>query len=308
MRSSALLALAAACLVGMTSSGSAAGWQKADNGNSVEAEEGRVILGAWLEEEAPSPSPPSPRPPSPKKQRCYVQQGDISAFSAWLNRHFTRVPSSYQMYTLKICETVASIKFHSRRPDRPRPLQGPVSPTLAETTRLRNEAWGALDIPKPTTLTAPGEVTIVQIPTYVWVSDAHRTPVSETVATALGGRELRLTATATPRRLGFLRVDMGDGNTLWCDADEVAAFDYSRDPLNQPSDCFHYYRKSSESSPDLRYKVVLTAYWNVSVRCRFNGGPCANPPPAVPTQALTAPVHRIAVAELQALARPGQAA
>ena len=98
---------------------------------------------------------------------------------------------------------------------------------------------------------------------------------------------------------------MGDGNTLWCDADDVAAFDHDRDPLDQPSHCFHYYRQASVASPDLRYQVALTAYWEVSVACVFNGGPCANPPPAVPTQVLTAPPHRIAVAEIQALASPG---
>ena len=305
MRSYTLVAWAVLGLITVSNLESAAGWQQADEGTSVEAEEGSVELGAWIEVGIPGTSEPDVHPTDPSLPPCYFRQANYAELNAWLDNDFMLAPDPGEAYILKLCLTGQGTRLVAFWVQQPAPAKGPPPPTTTETTRLRNEAWGRLAIPKPTTQMAPGKVTIVQIPTYVWVSPADRSPVSETVTTTLDGHELTLTATASPRRLGFLRVDMGDGNTLWCDADEVVAFDQSRDPLDQPSNCFHYYRQSSVNAPDLRYQVVLTAYWQVSVTCAFNGGPCTNPPPAVPTQALTAPTHPIAVAEIQALARPG---
>lgn len=301
MRGSRLLALSAACVLGLTSPGSAAGWQQPDEGTSVETEDGELELGVWIEVVVPgSTAPVGDHADSPPP--CYFQQGNYTELNAWLENDYVVAPDPDEVYIFKICEVQDGPELATFWVYRPQP---PPLPTIQETTQLRNEAWGGLAIPEPTTLMAPAEVTIVHIPTYVWVPAADRAPVSKTVTTTLEGHELSLTATAYPRRLGFLRVDMGDGNILWCDADEVVAFNHARDPMDQPSDCFHYYRHSSVNRPDLRYQVVVTAYWDVSVSCTFDNGPCTNPPPAVPTQMLTAPPHPIAVAEIQALARPG---
>lgn len=287
----------------VANAGSAAGWQRSDEGTSIEAEDGEVEIGAWIEVVLPDRRP-SGSGAGASPRRCHLQPGDSYDLLRWVGldpNSFAPLDTDRQ-YVFNICPVNHSLELSSFWVYRPPP---PPSPTLRETTRLRNEAWGRLAIPEPTTQTAPRAVTIVHLPVYVWVPAADRTPVTETVTTTLDGHELILTATASPRRLGFLRVDMGDGNTLWCDADDVMAFNHSRDPLDQPSDCFHYYRQSSVNQPDLRYPVALTAYWEVSVVCVFNGAPCTNRPPAVPTQALTAPLHPIAVAEIQALASPG---
>lgn len=305
MRSSAFLASAAAFLLAVPGAGTAAGWQQSDEGTSVETDGGQVEIGVWIEVDIPGASEPAPNPADPSRPPCYFQQGTSTELNAWLDNGYVAAPDSDEVYIFKLCETDEKTQLVTFWVYQPAPPQEPPPPTFKETTRLRNEAWGRLAIPEPTTLSAPAEIAIVQLPTYVWVSAADRTPVSETVTTTLDGHELSLTATASPRRLGFLRVDMGDGNTLWCDADDVMAFTHSRDPLDQPSNCFHYYRHSSVSQPDLRYQVALTAFWEVSVVCVFNGRPCTYPPPAIPTQALTAPLHAIGVAEIQALASPG---
>lgn len=304
MRGSTLLASALALFASSAVPEAAIAWQQQEDGTSVETEDGEVEIGVWIEIDVPGVEPPS-ADPGDSKPPCYFQQGNYTELTAWLENDYVLAPDPGEVYIFKLCEVGEDIQLVTYWVYQPTPPQAPPPPSVVETTQLRNEAWGRLAIPEPTTLTAPSEVTIVQIPTYVWVPAADRTPVSETVTTTLDGHELSLTATAYPRRLGFLRVDMGDGNTLWCDADDVAAFNHARDPLDQPSDCFHYYRHSSVNAPDLRYQVVVTAYWDVSVQCVFNGGPCTNPPPAVPTQVLTAPPHPIAVAEIQALARPG---
>lgn len=305
MRGSTLVVWAVVCLLAVSNLETAAGWQQADEGTSVEAEDGLVDLGVWIEVDIPGASEPDVHPIGPSLPPCYFRQANFAELNAWLDNDFVFAPDPDEIYILKLCETVGETQLITFWVHQPVAPEEPPPPTIEETMQLRNEAWSQLAIPEPTTVMAPGKITIVQIPTYVWVSAADRAPVSETVTTTLDGHELSLTATAYPRRLGFLRVDMGDGNTLWCDADDVAAFDYSRDPLNQPSDCFHYYRQASVNQPNLRYQVALTAYWEVSVSCTFNGGPCTNPPPAVPTQSLTAPPHPIAVAEVQALASPG---
>ncbi len=304
MRLTALLVSAATSVLAVFSAGSAAGWQQQDEGTSVETENGQVEIGVWIEVDIPGVSEPDTNPANPSTPPCYFRQGNYAELNAWLENDYVSAPDPDETYVLKLCQTQAGTQLVTFWVYQPAPPQEPPSPSLKETTRLRNEAWGQMTIPQPTTRTAPGEIAIVQLPTYVWVPPADRAPVSETVTTTLDGHELTLTATATPRRLGFLRVAMGDGSTLWCDAEDVVAFDPARDPLNQPSNCFHYYRYSSVDQPDLRYQVALTAYWDVSVACVFNGGACTNPPPAVPTQVLTAPPHAIAVAEIQALADP----
>ena len=274
----------------------------------MEAEDGEVEIGVWIQVDIPGASGPKAHPDDPSTSRCYFQQGNYAELNAWLENDFVMVPDPDEVYILNLCEIDGKAQLVTFWVYQPAPPKEPPPPTIQETTRLRNEAWGRLAIPEPTTQTAPGRIAIVHLPTYVWVTTADRTPVTETVTTTLDGHELTLTATASPRRLGFLRVDMGDGATLWCDADEVVAFDFSRDPLDQRSGCFHYYRQPSVDQPNLRYLVTLTAYWEVSVDCVFDGGPCTNPPPVVPTQVLTAPPHPIGVAEIQALSKPASPA
>ncbi|WP_419918336.1 hypothetical protein [Candidatus Poriferisocius sp.] len=271
-------------------------------GSSVDSKDGEVRLGVWLEVVIPGSVTPGGNSGNPGGPVCYLRQGHFSELMAWLENHYVAGPDPGEVYILKICKTDQDFELATFWVYQPVP---PPAPTVRETTRLRNEAWGQLAIPEPATHMAPSRVTVVHIPTYVWVPAADRTPISATIATTLEGQELSLTATAHPRRLGFLRADMGDGNTLWCDAQDVVEFDPTRDPLDQPSGCFHYYRHPSVNRPDLRYSVVVTAYWEVSVQCEFNGGPCPNPLPAVPTQVLVAPPRPIAVAEVQALATSG---
>lgn len=305
MRGTALLVLAAVCLLAVSSPGSATEWQRADEGTSVETEDGQVELRVWIEVDVSGATKPDANPNDLSTPLCYFQRGTHTELNAWLENDYVVVLDPDDTYILKLCKTKVGTQLVTYWVYQPVPPEEPPLPTMEETTWLRNEAWGRLAIPEPTTLTAPREVSIVHLPTYVWVPAAARTPVSETVTTTLNGHDLTLTATASPRRLGFLRVAMGDGTTLWCNTDDVVAFNPAHDPLDQSSDCYHYYRQSSVNQPDLRYQVALTAYWDVSVQCVFNGGPCPNPPPAVPTQALTAPPHPIAVAEIQALASPG---
>ncbi len=303
MRGPALLAAAAACLFAVSSPSWAAGLQRADEGTSVETEGGEVEIGVWIEVDVPDGDRSGGGSDDPAVQ-CHFRRGSVYDLLRWvgLNPSYFHMLDTGNQLVLKLCREDGELELATFWVYQPRP---PPPPTLMDTARLRNEAWSRLAIPEPITRTAPAEVAVVQLPTFVWVPAADRTPISETATTTLEGHEVSLTATASPRRLGFLRVDMGDGNTLWCDASEVEAFNPARDPFDQQSGCFHYYRHSSVNQPFLRYQVRLTAYWDVSVSCAFNGSPCANPPPAVPTQVLTARTHPLAVAEIQALGRFG---
>ncbi|WP_420639701.1 hypothetical protein [Candidatus Poriferisocius sp.] len=306
MRGVTLLAWVVTALVVSAVVGASAVRAQSQSGTSVEVGDGHVEFGAWLEVVVPGHESPgngggaggSPPP-------CRYRRGGFAELNAWLNNDYLLVPDPAEEYVFKLCRADGALELATFWVYRPPAPAEPAPPTVVDTTRLRNEAWGRLDIPRPTTRTAPAEVTVVHVPTYVWVPAAERVPVTETVRTTLNGQELRLTATASPRRLGFLRVDFGDGTTRWCDAANVLAFDHARDPLDQPSRCLHHYRRSSLNSPELRYSLVVTAYWDVAVTCEYDGGPCPNPPPAVPTQVLTAAPHSLAVAEIQALARPG---
>ena len=190
MRSSALVVWAVVCLLTVSNLESAAGWQQADEGTSVEAGEGLVELGAWIEVDVPGAAEPDSHPNDPSLPPCYFRQANYAELNAWLDNDFVIAPNPEEVYILKLCETDEGTQLVMFWVHQPAPPKEPPPPTIKETTRLRNEAWGRLAIPEPTTQMAPGKVTIVQIPTFVWVSAADRTPMSETVTTTLDGHEL----------------------------------------------------------------------------------------------------------------------
>ena len=186
MRGSVFVASAAACLLSVSVAGTAAGQQQADEGTSVETDGSQVEMGVWIEVDVPGASEPAPNPADPTRPPCYFQQGNSTELNAWLDNGYVVAPNPDEVYILKLCETDEGTHLVTYWVYQTAPLQQPPPPTFEETTRLRNEAWGLLAIPVPTTLTAPQEIAIVHLPIYVWVSAADRTPVTETVTTVAG--------------------------------------------------------------------------------------------------------------------------
>ncbi|MCY4162766.1 MAG: hypothetical protein OXE93_00895 [bacterium] len=291
----------------LASVGTSAAGQELSDGSAATAQDGDVDLWAWVQVESSAESAkqqPAAGLAAKSKPRCYWRQGNLSQLLAWMKVDLGVVPDNLEVYVFKFCQKGNKqelVKFWVYRP-KPKQDSAPVSGT--DVGRITQEVWGELSIPAPHILMAPLHVTIVHIPTFVWLHPTQKAPVSKTITTNLEGNEITLTATAKPRRKGFLRIDMGDGKRLWCDEAEVVPFDISYDPFDQLSKCVHFYQQSSVGSLDLRYEVRLTAYWEVSVSCNLNGQACTGPLPVVPVQALNAKPHRIGVAEIQALGAP----
>lgn len=290
-----------ACVLAVASLSTSASGQNVSDGISASAEEGEVNLWAWIQVEASSGKTVDPSS-TQQKRLCRYKQGSLSELLAWMKADLGIIPDDNEVYVFKFCQRDGRQQLVKYWVYRPQTQQA--SASSGDVINHRKDVWGGLSISVPTILMAPSRVTIVHIPTFVWVLPVDRVPVSNTITTTLEGNQIRLTAIASPRFKRFLRVDMGDGNVLWCDAHQVMAFDIEQDPFDQLSKCAYFYRRSSVDAPDLRYQVVLTAYWEVVVRCDFNGRACSGPLPVVPVQALVAEPHGIGVAEIQALGGP----
>ncbi len=301
------LACAGVCLLIMVGNGSFANSQEVSSGSQATTDRNDVSLWAWVEVELVATTAATPSGGATPKDTCHYRQGNLLQLLTWLQVDLGVLKNDHKIYLFKFCQnglTKELMKYWVYTPKAPK--QG--SPQLGSNiTRKRQEVWGGLAIPEPTILMAPPRITIVHIPTFVWVPQAQKLPVSATITTTLEGNEITLHATAKPRSRGFLRVDMGDGKRLWCDKNEVVPFNIDYDPFDQLSKCVYFYRRSSVSADDLRYKVELATYWEVSLRCELNSKPCPGPLPVVPTQVLTAEPHLIGVAEIQALAGQGSA-
>lgn len=126
---------------------------------------------------------------------------------------------------------------------------------LVDTARQRAEAQ--LDPPDPTMRTnPPAGDQLVGVPTWLWIDDPWQ-PVS---ATATVG-PVSSTVTATPRDV---RWDLGDGNTITCDG-PGRAYDLTKDPASQQSDCAHTYtHRSTVRGPSAAYGLRATVTYGVT--------------------------------------------
>ncbi|MEU6246092.1 hypothetical protein [Glycomyces sp. NPDC047010] len=116
---------------------------------------------------------------------------------------------------------------------------------------LAQRAVDRLVLLQPGIEASPGEVQLVQLPTWLWVSEA--TWSVRTAQAAAGG--LIATATATPVAVSWA---MGDGATVECDG-RGTEWKRGTDP-EAASDCSHTYtRPSSEELP-----VSATVTWQVT--------------------------------------------
>jgi hypothetical protein len=95
---------------------------------------------------------------------------------------------------------------------------------------------------------------VVNFETWMWVDDWA--PVTATAAA--GG--IAVTVTAEPVKVDW---SMGDGNTVTC-LGPGTAYDQSRPPEDQHTDCGYTYTRSSSGQPGDTYIVQATSTWHVT--------------------------------------------
>lgn len=124
--------------------------------------------------------------------------------------------------------------------------------TPAEIARL---ARNQLRLPVPTIAANPVGDQLVNLPTWLWLSDGWG-PISAT-ATVPG---VSVTALATPTSVTW---SMGDGATVTCGG-AGTPYRPDGDPKAPSPDCGHTYRISSAGQPRQVFRVIAAVHWTVS--------------------------------------------
>jgi hypothetical protein len=137
---------------------------------------------------------------------------------------------------------------------------------------------------------APGDLQLVDLPVWLWVSPAMWAARSAT-ATVPGEQ---VTATATPVNVAW---HMGDGSTIVCHGPGTP-YSSRYSPSSASPDCGHIYRVSSAGQPGSVYHVVATITWQVTWQA--TGGTGGVLPPLFSTSAAV-----FQVAESQAVNTAG---
>jgi hypothetical protein len=137
---------------------------------------------------------------------------------------------------------------------------------------------------------APGDLQLVHLPVWLWVSWAVWAPQSKT-ATVPGER---VTATATPVSVTWR---MGDGSTVTCHGPGIP-YTSRYNPGAASPDCGHTYSRSSAGQSGGVYHVTATITWDITWRA--TGGVGGTLPPLFFTAAVA-----FRVAESQAVNTAG---
>jgi len=130
------------------------------------------------------------------------------------------------------------------------------APHAVDPVALAQQAFDEAAIPLPGIQLNPpaDQEQVVNLETWMWVEGWA--PVT---ASATAGA-VTVTVTATPTRVDW---SMGDGGEVTCDGPGTA-YDKSRSPDEQHTDCGYTYRHSSAGQPDGAYIVEATSTWHVT--------------------------------------------
>ncbi|MGQ0575503.1 MAG: hypothetical protein ACT4RN_15050 [Pseudonocardia sp.] len=137
---------------------------------------------------------------------------------------------------------------------------GDAGPSPAELAR---QARDQLRLPAPSISTSPVADQLVNVPTWLWLSDGFE-PVSATAAVP----GVSVTAVATPTALVW---SMGDGATVTCRGPGTPFVSGSDQSAASP-DCGHTYRSSSAGQAGAAFPVTATVRWTVTWSGAGGGG------------------------------------
>jgi hypothetical protein len=134
---------------------------------------------------------------------------------------------------------------------------------LPSPAELAQMARRQLLLPAPTIATSPAGDQLVNLPTWLWVSNGWG-PISATASVP----GVSVTAVATPTSVSW---SMGDGSTVTCTGPGTS-YRAGSDPRSSSPDCGHTYRGSSASQPGQAFPVSATVHWTVTWSGAGQGG------------------------------------
>ncbi len=134
------------------------------------------------------------------------------------------------------------------------PASAPSAPPISPA-ELARRAREQLRLPTPTIAASPTGDQLVNLPTWLWLTDGWRS-VSESASVP----GVSVTATATPVLVTW---SMGDGAAVTCSG-AGTPYRSGGDPKASSPDCGHTYRTSSAGRVGQAFPVTATVHWTVS--------------------------------------------
>lgn len=131
---------------------------------------------------------------------------------------------------------------------------GAAGPTLSPA-QVAQLARKKLHLPEPLIAASPAGEQLVNLPTWLWLSDGWR-QISATASVP----GLSVTAVAKPTTVSW---SMGDGGAVQC-AGAGTPYRVEVDPRAGSPDCGYMYRHSSSAQPDAVFRVTATIQWAIS--------------------------------------------
>ncbi|MFF0270386.1 hypothetical protein [Kribbella sp. NPDC004536] len=146
-------------------------------------------------------------------------------------------------------------------------LPGKPDTVVPDPMTLVYEAIAAMQLAPPLIRTAPaaGQVGLVNMPVWLWVSKTENTwgPIVR------GASVPGLSVTATGR-VKAINWTMGDGSTVRCDGPGTP-YDKSKHIAGSPT-CGHRYATTSHKLPNCKYPVTAVAQWEITWQSTMGDG------------------------------------
>ncbi|MFD7157847.1 hypothetical protein ACFV9C_24815 [Kribbella sp. NPDC059898] len=138
-------------------------------------------------------------------------------------------------------------------------LPGKPDTVVVDPVTLAYEAIAEMQLAPPLikTAPAPGQIGLVNMPVWMWVTQSESTWGPIVRSASVPG--LSVTATARVKAIDW---SMGDGSTVRCDGPGTP-YDKSVGVKNSPT-CGHRYVKTSRKLPNCKYPVTAVAQWEIT--------------------------------------------
>ncbi|TDW23809.1 hypothetical protein EV650_2668 [Kribbella kalugense] len=140
-------------------------------------------------------------------------------------------------------------------------LPGTPDTVVVDPMTLVYQAVGMMQLAPPLIKTAPaaGQIGLVNMPVWLWVTKSENTWGPIVRSASVPG--LTVTVTAQVKAVNW---GLGDGNTIRC---EGPGTPYTKAMgVKDSPDCGHRYKKTSHDLPDCKYPVTATAQWDITWR------------------------------------------
>jgi hypothetical protein len=138
-------------------------------------------------------------------------------------------------------------------------IPGRPDTVVIDPVTLAYQAIADMQLAPPLIKTAPaaGQIGLVNMPVWLWVTKSENTWGPIVRSASVPG--LSVTATAQVKAINW---SMGDGNTVRCEGPGTP-YDKSMGVKGSPT-CGHRYVKTSQKLPNCKYPVTAVAQWDIT--------------------------------------------